>query len=249
MPRFVVADDRRVESFGLEWHRWARTQFEEENVGRPMAGHTTRMWDQICDQPPSLAGTTIVDFGCGAGRFVDVARSRGARVVGIELSSAADVAHRNFADDPEVLIVQGDVLRPPFASRVFDGGFSIGVLHHTPDPAAGLSALAASVREGGWVACCVYPKGEFYDYASVARMRRLQQRIAGAFGFRFAFAYAQLAAYVLAPVLGRARAIPTLRPAVDHVATEWVPFLELPDPRWRVLDVVRRRQPLDRHDA
>jgi SAM-dependent methyltransferase len=237
VPRFILADDGRVESFGLEWHRWARTQFESENVGGPMAGHTTRMWEQICDPPTSLAGMTIVDFGCGAGRFVDVARSRGARVVGIELSSAADVARRNFHDDLDVLIVQGDVLRPPFAPGAFDGGFSIGVLHHTPDPAAGLAALAGAIRDGGWVACCVYPKGEFYDYTSVARMRWLQQRTRKAVGFRFASAYAHLAAYVLAPVLGRARVVPGVRTVVDHLATDWLPFLEIPDPRWRVLDM------------
>jgi SAM-dependent methyltransferase len=237
VPRFIAFDDSRVESFGLEWHRWGRTQFEGENVGRPMEGHTTRMWELICDPPTSLAGTTIVDYGCGSGRFIDVARSRGARVVGIELSSAADVARRNFRDDPDVLIVQGDVLRPPFARGAFDAGFSIGVLHHTPDPEAGLAALASTIRRGGWVACCVYPKGEFYDYPSVARMRRLQERTRKLTGFRFASTYAQLAAYVLAPVLGRARVVPGMRPIVARLVTEWLPFLEIPDPRWRVLDV------------
>jgi SAM-dependent methyltransferase len=237
VPRFIRGDDARVESFGLEWRRWGRTQFESENAGRPMAGHTTRMWELICDPPNSLAGSTVVDFGCGSGRFIDVARSRGARVVGIELSSAADVARRNFKDDPDVLIVQGDVLHPPFAPGVFDGGFSIGVLHHTPDPASGLTGLAGTIREAGWLACCVYPKGEFYDYASVARMRRLQQRTRALTGFRFASTYAYLAAYVFAPVFGRARVIPGMRRVVDQLAKEWLPFLELPDPRWRVLDV------------
>jgi hypothetical protein len=28
-----------------------------------------------------------------------------------------------------------------------------------------------------------------------------------------------------------------MRHVVDRIATEWLPFLELPDSRWRVLDV------------
>ena len=46
VPRFVERQDYSA-SFGWEWARWPRVQFESENVGRPMAGHTTKMWDRI----------------------------------------------------------------------------------------------------------------------------------------------------------------------------------------------------------
>src|SRR5688572_14124027 len=173
VPRFV-SREMYASSFGFEWTRWPRVQFESENVGRPVAGHTTRMWERITGASfEDVAGKTIVDFGCGPGRFLDVVRRKGGVAVGIDLSNAVDAARRNFRDDPDVLIVQGDLLKPPFKPGAFDGGFSIGVLHHTPAPAAGLAALSRTVRGGGWVSCCVYPKDDFYDFASVRRIRQV----------------------------------------------------------------------------
>jgi len=36
-------------------------------------------------------------------------------------------------------VVQADLHRPPFALESFDFIYSIGVLHHLPDPEAGIS--------------------------------------------------------------------------------------------------------------
>ncbi len=237
VPRFVD-NAGYAESFGVEWSRWSTTQFDSENVGRPMAGHTARMWDTITGMGnTSLEGQTVVEYGCGSGRFLEIVRARGGRVVGLELSAAADVAGRNFAADPNVLVVQGDILRPPFREGVFDGGYSIGVLHHTPDPARGLRSLARCVRAGGWVACCVYPRGEFYDYRSVARVRSLHHRLKPHVGYRFASTYATLAAYALTPVLARLHRINALADPIDHVTENWLPILPLADARWSKLDV------------
>ncbi len=238
VPRLTRTSTGYADSFGVEWGRWRRTQFEEENVGRPMAGHTTRMWDAVTGRGSErLDGQVVVEFGCGPGRFLDVVRRRGGRAVGLELSAAADVAAANFAGDPDVLVVQGDILAPPFAPGVFDGGYSIGVLHHTPDPRLGLHGLADAVRDGGWVACSVYGKGEFYDLASVERFRRLHQRLHGTVGYRFADAYSALSASVLSPLLTRARALPFLRGPIDGLTRSWLPILALPDARWSRLDM------------
>ena len=48
IPRFVDPGmPAYADSFGYQWTRWPRVQFESENVGRPMEGHTTRMWERI----------------------------------------------------------------------------------------------------------------------------------------------------------------------------------------------------------
>lgn len=236
VPRFVGAE-RYASSFGYEWGRWPRVQFESENAGRPMAGHTTRMWEQITGLDGSqVDGRRVVEFGCGPGRFLDVVRRKGGTAVGIDLSAAVDAARRNFEDDPDVLIVQGDLLNPPFKPGVFDGGFTIGVLHHTPHPAAGLAALARTLRPGAWAACCVYPRGGFYDVASVRRWREIHRRVKDACGYRFALGYSYFAAYVLAPLLIAARRR-GLADAADYVERNWLVALRLKDPRWRVLDV------------
>lgn len=237
IPRFVEKE-HYASSFGYEWNRWPRVQFEAENVGQPMAGYTTKMWERIT----GISGTilrdqTIVEFGCGPGRFLDVVRRKGGKAVGLELSAAVEAARANFADDPDVLIVQGDVLNPPFREDAFDGGYSIGVLHHTPDPEQGLKMLARIVRTGGWVSCCVYPKGEFYDYRSVDRIRKMHNRLKPLIGYRFATAYAYLSAYLLSPVLGKSKAVPGLKNLVDYLERNWIVSLPLADMNWRLLDI------------
>ena len=156
-------------SFGYQWHRWPKVQFESENVGKPMEGHTRQMWERITGISPSgvdLTGSVVLDMGCGPGRFIDVARSKGARVIGIDYSSAADVAAANFAHDPDVCICQADALRLPLRPNSVDGAFSIGVLHHTPDPKLGVAQAFHTLRPGGWFAVVVYGRGGYYDVGS-----------------------------------------------------------------------------------
>src|SRR5688500_6967926 len=89
VPRFV-SREQYASSFGFEWTRWPRVQFESENVGRPMAGHTTRMWERITGAAglDRVAGKTIVDFGCGPRRFLDVVRREGGIAADVDLSAA-----------------------------------------------------------------------------------------------------------------------------------------------------------------
>jgi uncharacterized protein YbaR (Trm112 family) len=77
VPRFVDRE-HYASSFGYEWRKWSRLQFESENVGRPTAGHTSRMFEAITGLRPSdLAGKLVVEFGCGPGRFLDLVRRGG----------------------------------------------------------------------------------------------------------------------------------------------------------------------------
>ena len=238
VPRFVDAE-LYASSFGYEWTRWPRVQFESENTGRPMAGHTTRMWHEITQvSDDQVRGKTIIEFGCGPGRFLDVVRRRGGRAIGIDLSQAVDAARRNFADDPDVLIIHGDILNPPIRDAALDGGYSIGVMHHTPQPAACLAHLARTVRPGGWVACGVYQKNSFYDFASVRRFRWLHNTVLKpVVGYRAALFYSYLSAYVIAPLLRPARRLRGFRFLVNYLEQNWLVTLDLPDPRWRVLDI------------
>ncbi len=236
IPRFVDSE-HYASSFGYEWSRWPRVQFEAENVGRPMQGHTTRMWEIITgSEGRDITGEKIVEFGCGPGRFLDVIRRKGAIAIGIDISLAVEAARKNFSNDPDVLIVQGDIYNPPFRPSSFDGGYTIGVLHHTPMPQRGLAALAATVKRGGWVACVVYPKQGFYAYPSVGRFRKVTNQLGAYFGYRLAILYAYLSAYCLTPLFALLHKSPLARVA-QYLEEHWLPCLYIPDVRWRVLDV------------
>lgn len=237
IPRFVNKQHYAA-SFGVEWRRWPRLQFEDQNLGGPMEGHTTRMW-QMCTgiAENDLSGKVFADFGCGAGRFLDVVRSRGGRVVGMDLSLSVEVARANFPNDPDVLIVQGDVLNPPFRDGVFDGAFSFGVMQHTPDPKTGTLRLTKTVSSGGSVSCNIYGTTGYYSFPSVARMRRAINAVKPVFGYAPAFLYSYFAAYMLSPIFYRLLRTRRLSRITHFIEQQIFPCLYIPDQRWRVLDM------------
>ena len=237
VPRFLEGEDY-LESFGYEWQKWSRVQFDSENVGRPMAGHTERMFDAITGfSADFLSGKTVVEFGCGPGRFLDVVRRREGIAVGIDMSLAVEAARKNFWDDPNVLIVQGDILNPPFRDQAFDAGYSVGVFHHTPQPDAALKQLARVVKTDGAIACCVYPKMGLYNSRAVARFRKVHNKLKKIFGNSPATAYSYFSAYVLYSIFSRVRRRPRGARLIDYLEERFLVNVYIPDARWRVLDV------------
>ena len=106
-------------------------------------------------------GKRVLDAGCGTGRHAYLAARFGAReVVAVDLSGAVDAARVNLEALDNVHVVQGDLLRLPLRPADRGGGFdliySIGVLHHLPDPHAGFRSLLPYLRPGGTIAVWLY---------------------------------------------------------------------------------------------
>ena len=73
----------------------------------------------------------------------------------MDLSDAVETAFAATRQLENAHIIQADIYHLPFA-RIFDYAFSIGVLHHLPDPQAGFRSLASKVKVGGHVSAWVY---------------------------------------------------------------------------------------------
>lgn len=99
--------------------------------------------------PRQLSGKTVLDAGCGTGRFLEVAASMGARVVGIDLSRSVDRAYRETRFKPQMDLIQGDLMNPPLRSEAFDALYSIGVLNHTPDTRRSFQSISGLLCPGG----------------------------------------------------------------------------------------------------
>ncbi|TWW09966.1 hypothetical protein E3A20_09050 [Planctomyces bekefii] len=222
------------ESFGWQWNYWSRVQFDSENINKPMHGHTTKMWESITDFKNKgindLNSKVVLDVGCGPGRFIEVVRNKGALVIGLDYSMAVDAAYRNFENDENVCIIQGDAMNLPVKANSIDIAFSIGVLHHTPNPSNGVQEVYKVLKpNGGWFALSVYGSGGYYDFPSVQFWRKV-----------FAFTWKYLGQWP--PLIYTYFVITVFRPFaklsrnLGRVIRLFFPFINLPDKDWSLLD-------------
>jgi SAM-dependent methyltransferase len=145
----TLADQTRTKTaYALQWNRFRILRPEEDLVTfRNRTGFSAE----------DLAGKTVLDGGCGMGRYLRIAAEMGPRLTaGIDLSLAVQAARDLTADLPGVAIVRGDLLRTPFRPGSFDHVYSIGVIDHTPDPRRAFLELAALLKPGGRIAIWVY---------------------------------------------------------------------------------------------
>lgn len=123
-----------------------------EDVDRP---NPDRLWRALRELAP-LAGTRLLDVGCGVGWATRLAAVRGgvAQAVGLDFSQTAlqlaDAATRRPGNaSPLMSWVCGDGTRLPFPDGSFDRAFSFGSMEHFPDVRAGFAELARVLRAGG----------------------------------------------------------------------------------------------------
>ena len=135
-------------SFGYQWKEFSTTQLQPSASEWDFRNKTGLLEED-------LRGKLVLDVGCGMGRFAEVATRWGARVIGIDLSTAAEVAADNLADRA-FLALQADVFALPFAPGSFDCIYSIGVLHHTPDCEKAFKSLPQYLKPGGTIAVWLY---------------------------------------------------------------------------------------------
>ncbi len=154
VPRFVPALADR-DHFGVQWNLFAKTQLDSVS-GRPISHDRWRRftgWD-----PRAVRGRTMLDVGCGAGRFAEVALSLGARVVAVDYSLAVDACFENLGSHAGLDVVQADVYHLPFRPETFDFVYCLGVLQHTPDVRQAFLSLLRPLKRGGRLAVDLYPK-------------------------------------------------------------------------------------------
>lgn len=145
IPRFVP-ESNYADNFGMQWNHFRRTQLDSYS-GVPISFE--RFWKATGWRPESLAGKWVLDAGCGAGRFAEIALQAGAQVVALDYSSAVDACLANLKHFPNLHVVQGDIYSLPFTKGSFDFVYSLGVLQHTPDVAGAFAALPPMLQPGG----------------------------------------------------------------------------------------------------
>lgn len=222
--RFVEPENY-AESFGYQWKSFSKTQLKLRNAEAEF-----RMKTRL--EPEDMKGKLVLDVGCGMGRFAEVATRWGARVIGIDLSAAAEVAAENLSDR-DFVALQADVFSLPFPPESFDLIYSMGVLHHTPDCEKAFKNLPQYLRRGGKIAIWVYSGyNKWYRFSDV--YRKVTHRMSSSTLHRLL--------RVLVPFLYGTdrvlRAIPLLGRPIAGAVHHLFPISRHPNAQIRVLDTL-----------
>ena len=113
VPRFVP-ESNYADNFGMQWNRFSKTQLDSYS-GHPISAK--RFWGATQWRPEDLEGKLVLDVGCGAGRFAEVALLAGARVVALDYSTAVDAGPSELGSPSEFVGSAGRHLRAAVRSR------------------------------------------------------------------------------------------------------------------------------------
>jgi SAM-dependent methyltransferase len=156
MSKVTVAE-RTINDFGDQWTRFVSNDgfYGSKELFADIVGPAIGL--------DELVGKKVLDVGSGTGRIVSMLIAAGAdHVTAVEPSDAFYALEKNVAlirhqTDQDVLClrVAGDQMNLPYS---YDVAFSIGVLHHIPDPDPVMRKVHAALVPGGKFVVWLYGK-------------------------------------------------------------------------------------------
>lgn len=148
LDAFLRHQKKTAESFAYEWkYIYKENDFEKHNFFHFLSPFL---------KEENLKGKKTLDIGCGSGRFTKWAALAGTEVsFGTDLGESVEVAYEMTYMLPNVCIVQADIYAMPFIGT-FDVAYSIGVLHHLPQPQEGFLHLPKVLKSDGQMLIWVY---------------------------------------------------------------------------------------------
>jgi len=153
IPRFVNKNNY-ASSFGYQWKRFNGTQFgiEQKNI-------TKTRFNAVTKWPDRLQGQLILEVGCGAGRFTEIALDTHAEVYSFDISEAIEVGIENIKSldlRRRYHPFQADIYKIPLPYEMFDKIFCFGVLQHCPDVKKAYLCLVPFLKLSGELAVDCY---------------------------------------------------------------------------------------------
>jgi 2-polyprenyl-3-methyl-5-hydroxy-6-metoxy-1,4-benzoquinol methylase len=133
------------------------------------------VFEALCDlvEDKKIAGSRLLDIGCGNGDFIWLAQKRGWNVSGAELSESA-VEYAVQMRDLDVVKAPSDKL--PYDDNSFDVVTVLDVLEHLPNPHKVFASINRVLKPGGQVIVQV-PNTPFQKIkAKVQRLKNGRQK-------------------------------------------------------------------------
>ncbi|MBS3919000.1 MAG: class I SAM-dependent methyltransferase [Deltaproteobacteria bacterium] len=162
--------DRTIKDFGKQWLRYP------DNEG--YYGSLELLADILSPflKIDELKNSRVAEIGSGTGRIINMLlQSDVKHVVAVEPSDSFEVLARNIRNSERVTCLKttGDQL-PPYGD--LDYVFSIGVLHHIPDPKPVVGAAFRALRPGGQFLLWLYGKEGNEPYLALIKPLRVLTR-------------------------------------------------------------------------
>jgi ubiquinone/menaquinone biosynthesis C-methylase UbiE len=138
------ADPATVAGFGEEWAEYDQSTASPAELRAIWEAYFRVFpWESL---PPGAQG---FDLGCGSGRWARFVAPRVGRLHCVDASEQAlGVARRNLGGLANCAFHHASVDAIPLPDASMDFGYSLGVLHHVPDTAAGIRSCVAKLKRG-----------------------------------------------------------------------------------------------------
>lgn len=137
-------DVRTVTSFGEEWNVFDQTRLSQGELQHLFSQYFGVFpWHALPSEPQGF------DLGCGSGRWASCVAPRVGTLHCIDASEGAlRVARKGLAAHRNCVFHRAAVDDIPLPDESMDFGYCLGVLHHVPDPLAGMRQAVAKLRPG-----------------------------------------------------------------------------------------------------
>lgn len=149
---FTHRKDQTIKDFGEQWLHYT----DSHGFYGSMELFSDIIYPFL--KPGDIKNCKVAEIGSGTGRIVNMLLEAGAKhVIAVEPSEAFEVLSSNIPEPEKVtcLKITGDQL-PAYGN--LDYIFSIGVLHHIPDPKLVVEAAFKALRPGGHFVIWLYGK-------------------------------------------------------------------------------------------
>jgi len=175
-PRFQAWTAQTRASFDTQWHILPEGDHLATDPSFLQRG--SKLVEEYTQLPASwFKGKTLLDAGCGNGRWAYVFCRLGAKVTAVDQSDhGIENVRRLCSEFPDFRAQAANLLEPLALTTSFDFVWSFGVLHHTGDTRRSFDNVQKMVKPGGKLLLMIYGEperqGEFDEINTYVKHRR-----------------------------------------------------------------------------
>ena len=148
----INENDEYVDNFGKQWKTYRDIQIDSKNNFNISLQFLESI---IFNKISYFKEKTVLEVGCGSGRFTENIIKYSKLCVAVDLSSA--IFNNVSKNNEKIILIKSDILELISHENKFDVVICRGMLQHTPNPYNTLLKLYEFVKKDGRVFFDIYP--------------------------------------------------------------------------------------------